>query len=329
MKKIYKWGIIGPGNIAHKFAQDLQHIANAQLLGVASRSTDRARDFAKQYGATKYYSNYEHLCEDPDIDIVYIATPHAMHHENTLSCLARGKAVLCEKPLAMNLRQVEEMVEMASKKNVFLMEAIWTRFLPGIIKLQEVLESGRIGDVLSIKADFGYNWPFDPKSRVYNPDLGGGSLLDIGIYPLFLSLFLLGQPWEIKSKAKLASTQVDADCEMELIYLNKNQRAHLFSSVIKETKLEAVIEGSNGNIKIPGPWFKPESLIINAKNEPEEILKFEYTDNGYSYEAIEAMNCLDQNKQESELLPWSFSLTLMKMMDEIRNQCQIRYPKYD
>src|SRR5688500_1806251 len=192
--KTYKWGIIGPGKIAEKFGEALLNCPNTELWAVASRDKERARLFAIKYNASKYYDQYEDLVNDEEIDVVYVATPHTFHRSHALLCLEKKKAVLCEKPLSVNYQSALEMITVAKENKVFLMEAMWTRFLPAIREVIRLIESGEIGKVVFIRADFGFSFPDDKESRIYNMKLGGGSLLDIGVYPLFLALYLLGEP---------------------------------------------------------------------------------------------------------------------------------------
>ncbi|MGB7784631.1 MAG: Gfo/Idh/MocA family oxidoreductase, partial [Salinimicrobium sp.] len=209
-----KWGIIGPGQIARKFARSLQEVDDAQLYAVASRTLERAEAFAEETGAAKAFGSYEEMLMDAEVDVVYIATPHVFHKEHTLLSLKHGKPVLCEKPFAINRAQVKEMISNAKEKRVFLMEAMWTPFLPHIIYLREVLSSGKYGKVKRLTADFGFAAAFDKNGRLFKKSLGGGSLLDIGIYPIFLALHTLGKPEKISAKAQMSSTNVDEVCEV-------------------------------------------------------------------------------------------------------------------
>ena len=183
-KKTFKWGIIGCGQIAGKFAESLKVISDAILYAAASRSGEKARSFCKKYHVRKWYDSYEKLAEDPEIDAIYIATPHNLHLENSTLCIQNRKAVLCEKPLTVNEREAKKLIKNAREAKVFLMEAFWTRFLPSTVKLNQLLEDGLIGEVKLLQADFGYYMPFDGNHRSYNPDLAGGALLDVGIYPI-------------------------------------------------------------------------------------------------------------------------------------------------
>lgn len=318
------WGIIGLGKIAHKFAKDLALLDGAKLHAVASRSPERSKAFAEEYHVPNYYDSYQAMMDCPDLDVIYIATPHTLHYENTMLCIKAGKAVLCEKPFAMNLREAQAMVNAAREHHVFLMEAMWTRFMPTIRKVLEIIEKGEIGEVVSVKADFGFNAPFDPQSRIYNPALGGGSLLDIGIYPVFLAQLLLGKPRQIKALANLGATGVDEDLGVLFQYDN-GKLAHLHSSVIAKTKTEAFIYCTKGTIHLHPRWHEPTRLTLQRYGEPAEAFTFEYQGNGYYLEALEVMHCLQNNKKESEWLPLSFTLDVMETLDRIRKEAGIIY----
>lgn len=328
MARIFNWGIIGLGKIAHKFAQDLRALPNAKLHAVASRSIEKAQDFATQYDAPHAYGSYQELVNCPDLDVVYIATPHVLHKENTLLCLDAGIPVLCEKPFAMNAQEVNTMIQKAQEKNTFLMEALWTRFLPTTLKALSFIEQGVIGDVYSVKADFGFRATFDPNSRLFNPQLGGGSLLDIGIYPVFLALLLFGKPDEIKAFAQFSETAVDEECQILFQYAN-GKMANLHSTIRSQTKTEAFIYGEKGCINIHTRWHEPSSMSLLLNGERPEHLSFQYEGNGYYLEAAEVMKCLEEGKTESPLLSLSFSRDLIHLLDKIRSITGIHYPGID
>ncbi len=324
MAKTYNWGIIGPGKIAHKFAQDLGKLPNARLHAVASRSEERARAFALQYGAPHAYGTYEGITACPDLDVVYIATPHTGHRDNTIMCLNAGLPVLCEKPFAMNSAQVQEMVDAARANDTFLMEAIWSRFTPSTAKALELIGHGMIGDVLSVKADFGFRPPFNPEGRLFNLALGGGSLLDIGIYPVFLALLVLGKPAEIQALAQLGPTGVDEEVGMLFKY-EGGQMAHLHATIRAFTKTEAFIYGERGAIHLHTRWHEPTALSLLLEDRRPQDYRFDYHTNGYSYEAEEVMHCLEHGLKESPLLPLGFSRDLMEVLDAVRGRIGLRY----
>jgi predicted dehydrogenase len=324
MEKNYRWGIIGPGTIAQKFAAALPLAGNAVLEVVASREAARAKDFAARFHANRWYDSYEKLAEDPSVDAVYIATPHAFHAELALLCLRQGKAVLCEKPIALYQNQAAEMVAAARVHQCFLMEAMWTRFLPVMKKTLELIGEGRIGTVKYVRADFGFAAPFNPESRLYNPQLGGGSLLDVGIYPLFLCLLLLGEPDSIRACGQLAETGVDESCHAILHYA-RGCFGMISSGITCNTSATAEIAGTEGMIRIPTSWYKSDRLTLQRPGEEPQIFTLDPVVNGFEYEAREVMSCLEQGWIESPLMPHDFSLLLSKVMDRIREQTGVHY----
>lgn len=328
MTKTYNWGILGTGWIARKMADALPFVPNAKLYAVASRNNTTAQSFATEYHIEKAYGSYEDLVKDPAIDVVYIATPHNLHYSNTLLALEYGKNVLCEKPFAVNGRQVRGMMAKAKEKDVFLMEAMWTRFLPQVIKAKEIIDSGQIGKVKLLDADFGLGLPFDPKHRLFNKELIGGSLLDLGIYPLFLALFLLGKPKTMKALAGMGITDVDYNCSFTLGYEGECMAA-LYSSCVAQTDVVASVYGEKGKIVFDKWWFTPVPIhLFNAEGK-EMPLKFDFVGNGYNYEAAEVVKCLAQGKKQSDLMSWEDSLQLIDMLDAIRKEIGLTYPGHD
>jgi predicted dehydrogenase len=320
-----RWGIIGPGKIAHKFAQGLASVKEAKLFAVASRSEERAMEFARQYKIPNWYQGYENIIKNSDVDIIYVATPHTFHYENTMMCLSNGKPVLCEKPFTITRGQLQRLVDTARNKKIFLMEAIWTRFLPTIKKIVEIRDSGELGSIRAVYADFGFKAPVDYNGRLYNLKLGGGALLDIGIYPVFLSLLLLGKPSDIKSTAVIAETGADESCSILFKYDN-GSIANMACTLTLDTPIEANIIFEKGRVRINRRWFAPSSLVITDSNEKTKELTFKDKGNGYHFEAEEAMKCLDRGLTECPELTLDFSLELMGLLDEIRRQCGIHYP---
>jgi len=323
-KEIWNWGILGPGKIAHRYAEGLLDLPGACIYAVGSRSVERAAVFGKQYGVTKVYGSYEELAKDTKVDAIYVASPHSEHFEHVKLCLENGKNVLCEKAFTINAMQLERLIKIAKEKKLFLMEALWTRFLPSIEKTLEIINSGDIGEIRMLHADFGFQAPFDKDSRVFNPELGGGALLDIGIYPLFLSLLLLGRPDRLKAIAHRGSTGVDESLAVNLLYDN-GAMAILSSSFLVKTATKAEIYGTKGCITINPRWFSKTSLVLEQYEKETVVLEFDYKGNGYNYEAEEVMKCLKAGIPESPKLPLSFSLDLMKLMDTIRKQIGLEY----
>ena len=320
-----KWGILGPGKIAHKFCQDLIKVEGATITAVGSRSKDRANEFALEYNIPNHFGSYEELVQYSEIDVIYVSTPHNFHCEHTILCLNNGKHVLCEKPMAINRDQLIRMVEAARSNNRFLMEAIWTAFFPSIAKAKELIDDGTIGEIKMIEADFGFTAPIDFSKRLYNADLAGGALLDIGIYPLFLALMLKGNPDRIQSLATMTSTGVDASVGINLAW-NDGTIASLNSTILANTPCAAKISGTKGYIHIHRRWH--ESRKISLYDADGLVDNWTYDDDyhGYKYEIEEVHQCLKENKTESEILSHQFSTDLISTMDEIRRSIGLRYP---
>jgi predicted dehydrogenase len=318
------WGIIGLGKIAQTFASDLILSKNSKLLGVASRDIENAQSFAEKFRAEKYYGNYQDLANDRDIDVVYIATPHVFHYEYTVMCLKAGKHVLCEKAFGMNEAQVREMTEEAQKRRLFLMEAIWTRFIPGTEKVLELIEQNKIGKIQQIRADFGFVGDTNPEKRIFNKKLGGGSLLDVGIYPVYLSLLLLGVPQKITAVAELTSSGVDSFMAAIFDY-QSGEKAVLESSIQVQTPTEAYIFGETGYIKMHSRFHHCEKISIHQHNGAVETLERMYKGNGYLHEITEVEECLISGKTESFKMPHSMSIQLIQTLDRIREKIKLEY----
>lgn len=319
---------MGTGGIAHKFAEGLAIVSNAELFAVGSRNIGTAQAFGNKFNAARCYGSYEDLATDPDVDVIYIATPHNLHFSNTMLCLDKGKNVLCEKPFAVNGKEVRLMIEKAKEKNLFLMEALWSRFLPNILKAKELIDNGTIGEVKFMKSDFGLNVPFDPNSRMYNRELIGGSLLDIGIYPVFLSLFLFGKPKIIKALAGLGTTQVDNNCSISFGYEN-GLVSVLYSTIVAKTDVTSEIHGTKGKIIFDEWWFTPVPMHHIDEHGNKQSFDFDFKGNGYNYEAEEVVQCLLEGKKQSDKMSWAESIALIDLLDEIRKQCGIIYPGHD
>ncbi len=324
LPKTINWGIIGLGNIAHKFASDVLTIKGAKLYAVASRNQEKADAFAAKHNAVTAFDSYDALVKDTNIDAVYIATPHALHKENTLLCLEHGIAVLCEKPFAMNYNEVAIMIAKAKTKNVLLMEALWTYFLPHYQYVLDALKNKMYGEVVKLEADFGFYRAFDDSHRLFNKALGGGSLLDIGIYPIFVALSTLGLPKQRKATATYFDNGVDATCNMVFEYDN-DVKAYLISSLIEDTPTEAIFYCETGIIKINGMFHMPTTVTLIPENGTPETLDFGYNTIGYNYEAIHFNELLRQEKKESDVMTFAFSEQLIKTLDAIRKQINLSY----
>jgi predicted dehydrogenase len=318
------WGIIGPGKIANKFAIALGMVEGASLGAIASRDAARGREFASRHGVAAVYDDYALLAADPGIDAIYVATPHGFHAEHGILCLRKGKAVLCEKPLALNAREVEEMIAAAREHHAFLMEAMWTRFVPLMRSIMELVASGRIGVVKYIRADFGFLAAFEPNGRLFNIRLGGGSLLDIGIYPLFLCVQLLGEPLTITAAGRLSPTGSDETCHAILGFAG-GANAVVSSTLACQTSLSAEIAGTEGIIWVGTPWYKNDRYEWNRTGEPAQVVQVEPLVNGFEYQIREVMECRSKGLIESPSLPHSFSLMMARTMDTIREQLGVKY----
>lgn len=325
----FHWAIIGLGNIAHKFAQDLALIDDAKLVAVGSRSATRAGQFAAQYGAEHAAGNYEDAFSGPRIDAVYIATPHTTHLELTLLCLKKGVPVLCEKPLGLNFTQVETMVEAARSSGTYLMEALWSRFLPSIIEAKRAINKGTIGEIESLRVDFGFRaQPREDfsRDRLFNPKLGGGALLDIGIYPIWLAQYFFGAPEKVTATARFSEAGVDVDTQVTLHYAG-GKLAHTYSTLLGITKCEALVLGSEASLHIHPRFHESRGFsILRGKEDPPENHYFPIEGAGYAHEARALM--ADVRAGRTESVEWSLddSLILHRTLTEARNIIGLVYP---
>jgi len=325
-KKTYNWAILGCGKIAKNFSKDLRLLDRAILYAAASRNLEKAKVFSKEYGYQKAYGSYQEMVKDPKVDIVYIATPHSFHMQHSLLCLKHKKAVLCEKAFAINEKEVRQMIDASKKNNTFLMEAFWTRFTPTFQKVLEIVKSKELGDLIRVKSDFMFLAPFDAESRLYKRSLGGGSLLDIGIYPVFTALTTLGIPKKISTHATLSPTGSDKSITLLFKYSEKKS-AYLTASFLCEGFNDSEFYFEKGAVKISREPEKP--IVITKKGLQEERYVDMYEGMGYQFEAAHVMDCLDKQLIESPLLPLSFSLQLIKTLDQIRAKANIVYPDHD
>ncbi len=327
MKSI-RWGILGCGKIARKFAADIKFVKNAELVAIGAREQSTADSFAKDFPVKYKHDSYQSLVENPEVDAIYIATPHAFHHEHTLLCLNHNKAVLCEKAFAMNYREAKEMIALAQEKKVFLMEAFWTKFLPHYQLMKKMIAEGKIGKVQSVIANFGFI-PTPPVApRLFDPKLGGGSLLDIGVYPIFHALDILGRPDEIDAVMIPTDQGVDSQCAMQFYYCN-GTLAQLFSTLTSNLSAGADIAGDHGRIRLTHRFHGPTT---NLEYYPDTVdscqrIPFEKAlGNGYEYEAQHVTDCLLNGLTESPVLKHEDTLLLMETVDRIRVKAGLHYP---
>lgn len=320
--KTIKWGIIGCGKIANKFASDLNTLPNVKLQAVASREQERALGFAKKHHAITAYNSYEALAKDTSVDAIYVATPHSFHAAHAILCLQHKKAVLCEKPFAMNVNEVEEMISVAKANDTLLMEALWTYFLPQYKYVLEILESKKYGTLNRVDADFGFYLPYDLNNRLFLKEVGGGSLLDIGIYAIFAALSTLGIPDDIKAEANFFENGADKDCTMYFTY--QNATATLHSNIAKETKTEAIFVCADATITINTCFHEPSSVTIVTKSSSETI-DFSEETIGYKHEIIHFNQLIRNGKKESDVMTFDFSRKLISLLDKVRREIGLTY----
>jgi predicted dehydrogenase len=321
-----KWGIIGPGWIAGKFTATVHRNTRSQVVATGSRSRERAERFAVEYGVQRSYDSYEQLVADPDVDAVYVASPHSHHHEHVLLALSAGKPVLVEKAFTQNAVQAVEIVSAAQQHGLLLMEAMWTRFLPHVDIARQLLADGVLGEVYLVAADHGQYFDIGPEHRLLNPDLAGGALLDLGVYPISFVSFVLGAPSTVVARGELAATGVDAQVSAVL----QTGPAHgvISTTQLAQTPTTATISGTAARLEIPGDFYRPQPITLIGRDGAS--LSAEggpLTDHdGLAYQAAHFATLLSQGRTESPLLPLAESVAIMRTMDEVRHQVGVRYP---
>ena len=322
MGKKYKWGILAPGKMSAKFTRGLKLLENVELYAVGSRDISRAKMFAEEYGYKKYYGSYEELVSDPELEIIYIASPHSHHYKHTMLCLKNGKSVICEKAFALNTREVEEMINEAGRQKVFLMEALWPPFQPVYIKTKEILKNGDAGKIIHLNARFSFQPPFEPTDRKFNLSLGGGSLLDIGIYPVIDALYFMGVPDEITAKAIFGETGSETSIAIIFGY-DDGRMATLYSSFRTAGGIGCDLLCEKGNLYFSRGRDMSQRLNVALNSQENKEYSLLPDGMGYQFEAAEVMKCLDEGKLESDVVPLSFSRDLMKTLDRIRKAARI------
>lgn len=324
MAEPIRWGILGTGKIARALATALRDVPDAVLAGVASRSRDKAEAFALEFGAAAAYGSYEDLAAAADIDLVYVATPHPQHAANALLALNAGKGVLCEKPFTMNRREAEQVVALARAKQLFLMEAMWTRFMPALAEVKRLIALGEIGSVHQVVADFGFTATFGPEHRVYNPELGGGALLDLGIYPLSIAASLLGAVVDVKAQAEMGPTGVDVQTAFTLRHEGGGMSV-CSCSFQARTPGELTVSGARGHIRMNTMFHRAQSITVSLDDGSTRTIDTPFLGNGYVHEVIEAQRCFRAGLIESPGMTHAETLHLMGVMDEVRRQIGLVY----
>jgi predicted dehydrogenase len=320
-----RWGIIGTGGIAATFAGDLALLPDAELVAVGSRSQETANRFGDRFDVAHRYASYEELVADAGVDAVYVSTPHPMHHSAALLAIRAGKAVLVEKPFTINAGEARELVAEARSRGTFLMEAMWTRFLPHVVKIRELLAQGRLGDVRSVLADHGQWFTKDAEHRLFAPALGGGALLDLGIYPISFASMIFGRPTKITAVSDQAFTGVDAQTSVLLQY-DAGQQAVLFTSLETRSHNWAAINGTEARIEIDGVFYAPSNFQVVHRNGGVERFDVPHDGQGLRHQAAEVGRCLREGRTESEILSLDETVAIMETLDEVRRQIGLRYP---
>lgn len=321
-----RWGILSTGSIAAQFTRDLALLDDATALAVGSRSPAAAERFAAAHGIPRAYGSWAGLAADPEIDVIYLATPHSAHHAAALLCLDAGRALLCEKPLTLNLAQATELVTLARSRRLFLMEAMWTHCNPVIRRLVALVADGAIGEVRSVHADFGIIAPADATHRLRDPRLGGGALLDLGVYPVSFAHLILGAPSAISAWARLTPDGVDENTGMLFGY-DSGAVATLSCSLVSHGLNVATVSGTAGRIELPDGFMNPDHLRLHRPGaDPEEFRPPASPGIGYHHEAAEVMRCLRAGETESPLVPLDRTLAVMSTMDTVRERIGVRYP---
>jgi predicted dehydrogenase len=320
-----RWGILGTGGIARAFATALMDTPGAVLAAVGSRSMDSAQAFAREFGSPDCYGSYQSLADAPDVDIIYIGTPHPLHAQNALMALAGGKAVLCEKPFTMNLREAQQVVALARANKLFLMEAMWTRFMPAMAEVRRIVDAGLLGVINQVHADFGFSATSDPENRVNKRELGGGALLDLGIYPLSIAYALLGPVDSVQSQAVLSDGGIDLTTGWSMKHAS-GAMSICSCSLRGRTPSELTISGSLGNVRMDAMFHLAKTITLTLGDGVRRTIDTPFLGNGYVHEAVEAGRCLRAGLTESPHMRLDDTLALMQLLDTIRAQIGVHYP---
>ena len=326
MTESIRWGILATGGIAHAFTSDL--VQNGHTVqAVGSRSQAAADTFAAEFGIGTAHASYEALVNDPEVDVIYVSTPHPFHAEHAALALHAGKHVLIEKPIALNAREARQIVDLAASKNLLVMEAMWTRFLPHMVRIREILAAGTLGEVRSLLADHTQDLPDDPTHRLNSLELGGGALLDLGVYPVNLAHAVFGSPDTILASASFKATGADAQVATIFRYAG-GQIATTFSASDTLGPTAASIIGTHGRIDIDGVWYAPTTFRVldNVGTVLEAFAAAEFTGRGMHFEAVEVEELIRAGRSSSDIMPAEESVAVMTTLDAVRAQIGLRYP---
>jgi predicted dehydrogenase len=310
-----RWGVLATGGIAATVSRDLALVEGAELTAVASRDLGRAQAFAAEHGFATAYGSYEELLADPDVDVVYVATPHAQHHAVTSAALAAGKPALVEKAFTCSLAAADDLVRQAREAGLFVMEAMWTRFQPGVVRLRELVADGVIGEIRSVTADLGFVQPFDPKHRLYDPAQGGGALLDLGVYPVSFAQMLLGTPTRLQATATINELGTDSEAAILLDHPS-GAFAQLSCTLLGDSPGRATIVGTQGRITVEPRFHHPHRIVVERQGEEAQVLDNPITGRGYAHQMEHVAACLRDGLTESPVMPLDDTLTVMAVLDE-------------
>ncbi|HEX3649048.1 MAG TPA: Gfo/Idh/MocA family oxidoreductase [Pseudonocardiaceae bacterium] len=311
-----RWGILGTGGIAHTFAADLRLTDTGEIVAVGSRTAESAREFADEHGVPNRHASYADLVADPDVDVVYVATPHPLHHDNALLALRAGKHVLVEKPFTMNAAEARDVVRVARETGLFCMEAMWTRFLPHVAVIRDWLAAGVLGDVVTVTADHGQWFAEDPDFRLFAPELGGGALLDLGVYPVSFASMVLGPPSRIVALADPAFTGVDGQTSMVFGY-DSGAQAVLTCTLRAKSPTRAAIMGTTARIEVDGDFYAPAGVSLISRDGDVSRVESVHEGRGLRHQADEVARCLAAGEVESPLLPLDETISVLATMDAV------------
>jgi len=325
MADALRWGILGTGRMARAFARDLKLLPDARLLGVGSRSRDSAQRFGDEFQLPLRFGSYGELASSAQVDVIYVATPPSLHCENALLCMQSGKHVLCEKPFALSAAQARHMIDASEAHGVFLMEAMWTRFIPAVVQLRRLVAEQKIGALQLLLAGGGFIPEPDPEFYLFRRDLGGGVLLDAGVYLVSMASMVLGAPDRIVALGGLAGSGID-DHEGVLLSHAAGPLAMLHVSLRTRAAPELTLLGSKGRIHVAPPIFCPRRLDVTVSGAEEEVMEFPFAGSGYRFQAAEVAHCIRDGRRESMVMSHAESWQIMATLDRIRGQLGVVYP---
>ncbi|MEU4233668.1 Gfo/Idh/MocA family oxidoreductase [Nonomuraea sp. NPDC026600] len=313
-----RWGVLGTGHMAQVFTEDLLRMPGHHVMAVGSRNSRTAQAFAQRHNISRAYGSYTDLAADDEIDVIYVATPNNTHYSAGQTCLQGGRAIVMEKPFTVTAEQAQGLISLARERRVFAMEAMWMRFNPVIRRLRELVSDGAIGEVTALYADFCFAPAYDPNHRVWAPELAGGALLDLGVYPLSLAWMLLGQPDDIRTVSSPAATGVDANTAV-LLHYRAGAIALLHCGLLAQSTQTATVIGTTGRIDVAPPFFRPRELTLHRDGRRSEAFAIELVGHGYTYQAAEVAHCLRSGSTESSLMPLHETLAILRILDAVRD----------